>query len=187
MSFDLDRVKDNQKFAHVHTLLEDLPISNLCAISICLKHRLWCATASNTGRPGQLLSADHMKVQMVDRLASVLAVVDHKALAVRGEAFLLRGFCGGNHEVAQQRRMAVIGLAQLGQALTILGDNEEVNLGDGIDIAEGEAHVVLVDDVRRDLLSDDLVEDGDLLGRGGLRLTLLVHLFYYYKCLSIIQ
>ena len=39
-------------------------------------------------RPSELLSTDHVNVQVVDRLAALNAVVDHHTVAVTGDALL---------------------------------------------------------------------------------------------------
>ena len=56
--------------------------------------------------------------------------------------------------------MPLLRLAQLREAVPVLGDDQEVHRCLWIDVSEGQAAVVLIDDLSWDLLADDLVEDG---------------------------
>ena len=98
---------------------------------------------------------------MVHALAPLHAVVDHDPES-GVELLLLRHALRGEQEVTEERLVILRGFAQLGQAGADLGDDEEVRLGLRGDVAERQAEVVLVDDVRGDLLRDDLIEQRGL-------------------------
>ena len=117
----------------------------------------------DTRGPGELLAADDVDVEVVDGLAAELAVVDDDPVTVV-EALLGCDLCGGEHEVAEDVLVVVLGQRQLGDSLA--GDDEKVGGRNRVDVAEGHAQVVLKDDVCRDLLGQDLVKDG-LLGQVG--------------------
>ena len=64
--------------------------------------------------------------------------------------------------MTEERLVVLVRLRQLRETSANLGDHEEMRLGLGCDVAERHAKVILVDDVRGDLLGDDLVEERGL-------------------------
>src|SRR5262245_28120559 len=96
-----------------------------------------------------------MHVQVRYGLAGLLLAVDDKPVAV-GKAELF-GELGGD-EVQMADHLAVFGGDVIRSADLLLGDNQHMNGCLGADIVEGEAKVVLVNDLGGDLLADDLEE-----------------------------
>ena len=60
--------------------------------------------------------------------------------------------------------MPLLGFANAGKAVAVLWDDEEVGGGNGSDVSKCQTLVILIDDVGRDLLPHNLVEDGIFLG-----------------------
>ena len=102
---------------------------------------------------------------MVDALASLHAVVDDDPEPLV-QLLLLGDFLRGVQEVAEELLVTLLRLAELRQAAADLRDDQEVRFGLGRDVPERQAQVILVDDVARDLLGDDLIEDGGLAAVG---------------------
>lgn len=48
----------------------------------------------------------------------------------------------------------------------LFGDDDDVGLGFGCDIVEGEGEVVFEDDFGGDFAAQDFTEDGGILGKG---------------------
>ena len=113
-------------------------------------------------RPLHRPAAQHVDVEVVDRLPRPLAVVDHDPEGL-ADLLLLRDGLGDEEEVAEERLVGGGCLRQVRERL--LGDHEEVHRGLRGDVADHDAPVVLVHELGRDLLPQDLPEDG--IGRGG--------------------
>ena len=111
-----------------------------------------------------------MQVQVVDGLRPAHAVVDHDAEPVLAQPLLLGDLPRHEEQVAEG--LFVLGRRGLGEPaepVAGLWDHQEMDGGLRGDVAEGQALGVLEDDVCRDLLGDDLVEEGGVPGVGALR------------------
>jgi len=95
-------------------------------------------------------------VQVVDGLAAVCARVGDDAEAF-GQTLFLRDFCGGEHQVPQQRFMRFHGVS--GGGNVFLRDDQNVRGCDRVEVAEGEALVVFKDLGGRDGSRGDTAED----------------------------
>ena len=127
-----------------------------------------------------------MDVQVEDGLAPVASLIDHSAVACLSETLLCRDLRGYNHKVTQQLLVPLLSLADARQPISVLWNDQEVLRGDRCDVTESQALIVFKDNVGRDLLSDDLVKNGVLLGNCGLRLLLLSSFFSHLGVLSLI-
>ena len=119
---------------------------------------------------------------MENTLAALCSFVDDSAVATFGKAFLSSHFGTSDHQVAQKRGVAILSLGDASESVTVLGNDEEVFGSDGCDVAESQTLVILVDDVGRDLLAHDLVEDGVFFGYGCLSLSLLASFLSHCVC-----
>ena len=102
---------------------------------------------------------------MIDRLASVLSIIDHNSETVLIEPFLLSSLGNDDHQVAQKSSMRVIGFAQLRETLPIFWDHQEMSFGNCIDISKSQAQIVFKDYISWDLFRHDLVKDCHLFCR----------------------
>jgi hypothetical protein len=98
-------------------------------------------------------------MEVRDRLAAVGAVVDDEAEAFVGgvHAELGGDGTGGEEEVAEEFLVIRRGFADARNGF--LGDDENVDGGLRIDVFEGEAKLVFVDNIGGDFAVDDLLED----------------------------
>ena len=133
--------------------------------------------------PGQLLSTDHMDVQVVDALASVCSIVDNRAVPSFMQILLLGNFRANDHHVTKDCSVSFFSFWDSCKAISILRDHQEVSLCDWADIAECQALFVFVDYGCRDLLLDDFVEDCDFFCCCSLSLCLFA--FYHFFLLTI--
>ncbi len=99
--------------------------------------------------------AQQMQVQMVHRLAAVIAGVDDHAIAAI-QLTAARNLSSRGEQMAQQRRMFGGSLRLRGDVL--LGDDEQMRRGLGIDIRKADAEFVFVNAARRDLSFNDFAE-----------------------------
>lgn len=98
-----------------------------------------------------------MEVEVVHALSSVSAVVGHDAIARRRNALDASNFPAREQELAEERAVVIGGISNTRDRL--LRNDEHVDGCHWLDIAEGKHRRRLVDDVRRDLPVDDLLED----------------------------
>ena len=108
-------------------------------------------------------------MQVVDRLRPARPVVDDDAEAVLAQPLLFRDLLRHEEQVAQ--RLPVLRgrrPREPAEPVARLRDHQKVDGGLRGDVAEGQALFVLEDDVCRDLLGDDLVEEGGVAGVGAL-------------------
>src|SRR5690606_20581097 len=117
---------------------------------------------TSSRRPGEGAAAEEVEVDVEDGLLRAGAVV-HDEAVVR-EPLLRRHLPGGREEVAHER--LVLFLDGVGARDRLARDDEDVDGRGRLDVPEGDAAVVLVDDVAGDLAVGDLLEEG-LLGHGG--------------------
>ena len=101
-----------------------------------------------------------MDVEMEHALATLGAFVDHGAVAMLGHTFLGGDFGDDDQQVTQECSMSVLSLANAGEPVTILWDDQEVLRCNGCDVLEREALLILKNDLSRDLLAHNLVKNG---------------------------
>ena len=133
---------------------------------------------SDTWWPAELLSTNYVNVKMEHTLAPVPALVDHSAISVLVQAFLASDLSCNHHQVTEQLLVPLLSLSNSRKSITVLGDHQEVLRCDRGNITERQTLIILVDHVRRDLLSDNLIEDGIFLWYCSLCLLLLVASFH---------
>jgi hypothetical protein len=105
-------------------------------------------------------------VKVVHGLAALRAVVDDHTEAALGQALLPGYRLRDEHQVAQQRLVILTGVGQPGEAVSMFGNNQEVDRSLGADIAERQALVIIVNDRSWDFLSHYLVKDCGRVGVG---------------------
>lgn len=107
-------------------------------------------------RPVHRASAQHMDVQVIDRLAAIRACIDDGSVAI-AKAFAPRYICGNGQHVAQQRRVVV---RSVRQRLQVLARNDEkVRRCLRRDVAKRNHLLVLVELWRGNLVVGDFAED----------------------------
>jgi hypothetical protein len=99
--------------------------------------------------------AQYVDVEMIDRLAAVRAGIDHHAVAV-SEALVAGNLSGRKQQVSEQPRMLFAGVRQRGNMFA--GHQEKVHRRLRVDVAEGDAALVLEDEPGRNGALDDLAE-----------------------------
>ena len=93
-------------------------------------------------RPCQAAACQHMEVQMLDALAAVGAHVGDNAVTVLGHAQLAAQVRNNGIDVAQQGGVA---LGQGGSRVNVLlGDDQEVGRGLGVNVVESQQLIVLL-------------------------------------------
>lgn len=95
---------------------------------------------------------------MVNGLAALGAGVDRAAVSSGGDAFLLGELGGDQEQVAQE--LFVPGFGGLQSLQVLLGDDQDMGGGLGVDVSEGQALLILEDDIGGDLPADDLAKNG---------------------------
>jgi len=107
-----------------------------------------------------------------DGLRAIRAVVDNQPVTIF-QLLLGGSFLGNQHQMAEKLLISIVSVLQRGDPL--LGNHQEVDGRLRVNVPESQALRVLEDDVCRDGLVDDLVEDGGPgCGPGGLGLLHLV-------------
>ena len=121
------------------------------------------AYKNSAGWPHHLPAAENVDVQVVHRLGTILAIVDHKPEAAA--ALLTTDFCSHTHHVPEQGAVLLgVGVPNLSEARPVLGNEEHVRGSLRVNVSERVAQVVLVHRRGRDLLGQDLVEDRRVTG-----------------------
>ena len=112
--------------------------------------------SDSAGRPRELAAAEQVEVEMVDGLAAIAAAVDDDSIAAI--EFLFRSdLAYDEHHVSEQG--GIRGIDGRQGRDRFLGDNEDVHRRLRRDVVKGEAKVVLMNDLCRDLLVDDTLKD----------------------------
>jgi len=101
-------------------------------------------------------AAQDVDVKVVDGLAAVGAGVDDHAIAV-DEPFRTSNFSGSGKQVAEERSVTGIAVGERGDVFS--GNDEEMSGRLRIDVEEGDAAVVLVNELGGDGSGDDLAEE----------------------------
>jgi len=106
-----------------------------------------------------LAAREQVQMQVVHRLSCQRSVVYDQAEA--GEMLLSRYFPCDDHKVAQDVLMAQLSSGETSKLVTVLGDEDDVDRGLGVDVVEGESLVVFVHDSSRDFARNDVVEKSE--------------------------
>lgn len=108
-------------------------------------------------------------MQVVYRLASVLPRIHDQTKTRRANSFLLCNLTGLEDEVTEEALVFGHDLRQGTNLLLGYQDNMHARLR--IDVSKSQAEIVLIDDIRRYLSIDDLLENGHT----GTRFNFLSH------------
>ena len=106
-----------------------------------------------------MASAEHVQVKMRDSLAAVTTGVRHDAKALRTE--LLADFTGLSQQMAEHGLMRAVNVSK--RLDQLLRDHQNMHRSDGRDVVKGEANIVFIDLVARQLAAHYAGEDGGLL------------------------
>jgi hypothetical protein len=98
-----------------------------------------------------------MNVQMEYGLSPIAAGVDDGAIAV-GESELLGDRLHFNHQVPHEGMIGGGDFRQAGNGL--FGDQEDMGGGLGVDVPEGKAQIIFINNVSGDFPADDLGKQG---------------------------
>jgi len=102
-------------------------------------------------------------MEVRNRFSSIFSVIDDEAIPSLLKADQ-RGYLGGfEQQVSEHGLILAGGFRDARQRLA--GDDEDVDGGLWLDVAEGHHEIVFVDDAGRDFAVTDLLEDG--LAHGG--------------------
>ena len=107
-----------------------------------------------------------MQVQVIDRLRPGDSVINHDSKPVVPQSLFLGYLLRHKQQMPQCLLMFLVCSGEPTEPVACLGDHQEVDGRLRRDVAEGEAAVVLEDDIGRDLLGDDLVEQRWFSGVG---------------------
>jgi hypothetical protein len=91
-------------------------------------------------------------------LARVGAVIQDQSVSRISDSLLSSHLFGGLKNLPQQLGVVVVGAGHVYDGLS--RNDQDVHRGLGIDVSEGDAVVVLVDEVGGNLSRDDLLEEG---------------------------
>lgn len=94
-----------------------------------------------------------------DFLPAVLAFIYHQSIPLL-QVLQFRDFGSSDQQFPQNGLVLLLGLRNPGEAVLVLGNDEDVCRCNWCDVPEGEDEVVLVDHFARNLLSDEFVENG---------------------------
>jgi len=117
------------------------------------------ASAHRSHRP----SAEDVEMEVEHDLSARLATVDDLPVACVGDALLARQPGGDDQHPAEQTGV-LAGRVIEGRQM-ILGDHQEVDRRDGVDIVERQQLVVLEELLARDLTGYDLAKDAAWFGQ----------------------
>ena len=95
-------------------------------------------------------------MDMVNRLAGVLTIVDDEAEAVLDQTFLIRHAPCGDQQMSHRGR--VLGRQIVNRRDVLLRNDEDMRWRNRSDVAKGERVLVFVDDRCRDFLLEDVAE-----------------------------
>ena len=112
---------------------------------------------------------------MVDTLAAILSVVNDNPVASLVKSLLLGDLGDGDHQMAEHGGVGLIGLAQLGEALSVFWDHQKVGLANWGNISESQADIIFVNDVSWDFLGNNLVKNCHFLWGCSLGFFLFTH------------
>lgn len=117
-------------------------------------------------RPCHLSSSQNVEVKVVNRLGSVLAVIDHHSVTLLQRLFLGHVF-GNNQQMTQKLSIIISGLTYSGNGDP--GNDQEVNRGLRIYIPESQTLVIFINNISWNGFINDFGEDG--WSRGAILLT----------------
>ncbi len=101
---------------------------------------------------------EDMKVEVGNGFAAVRTVIDDEAVAGGGDIFAAGDFGSREEQVAKE--VLIIGLCASDARDEFFGNEENVDGRLRRDVAEGQAQVVLKNDIGGDFASDDFFEEG---------------------------
>lgn len=105
----------------------------------------------------QLATAEEMKVKVRHLLTGLWPRVYHHPVALLRDPLPLCQLIGDMDQVSQE--LLLVG-ADLGQGWNVgFGHDQEVDWCRGVDIAEGDSLIILINDIAGNLTSDDATED----------------------------
>ena len=122
-----------------------------------------------------MLASNYVDVQMVDTLAAILSVVNDNPVASLVKSLLLGNLGDGDHQMAEHGGVGLVGLAQLGEALSVFWDHQKVGFANWSNVSESQADIVFVNDVCWDFLGNNLVKNCHFLWGCGLGFFLFTH------------
>ena len=99
-----------------------------------------------------------MNVQVRYGFAAVTTIVDYNAVAGFSDTEFFRERGGREQQMPEQRLIGDGGFAESGQVF--LWDHEHVDRRLRVDVVNGDAKLVLVRELRRNLAIDDFLENG---------------------------
>ena len=102
------------------------------------------------------------------------SIVDYSSEPVLRQAFLYGNLRSNDHEVTKQGLVPILSLMYLCQPVPVLRNDEEVRGSDRCNVTEGQASIILVEYVRRNLLPDEFIKDCILDWLGFLSFGLLI-------------
>lgn len=105
-----------------------------------------------------MTTAEDVAVQMGDGFPAIRPVVDHQPVAVRFQTQFRRHFSSFQEQMPEQAMVLRGGFGDARDGLS--RDKQDVCRGLGFDVAKSDDQVVFVNDVGRNLASDDFFEDG---------------------------
>lgn len=109
-------------------------------------------------RPLHLPATHHMQMKVVHRLGTLRTVIYHNPKSFC-EPFLFCHKLSSVHQVTEQRLLVRPRLAELSKTISHLRNDQKMDWRLRIDISEGQAIFIFVDDCCRNILVDDLVEN----------------------------
>ena len=101
-----------------------------------------------------------MHVDVVDLLPAVAVAVHDEAITIFGDARLAGQLAGHGEHPAKSQLM--LGFHVVDGGDQGIGDDQNMGLGLGLNIPECGDQIVLIQDVSRDLFTDDFAENGFL-------------------------
>lgn len=125
---------------------------------VCWEWGVWGTRGNLAWGPGEGAAAEEVDVEMGNGFAAVGAVVDDKAVACGGYVFAAGDVGGGEEEAAEKR--LIIGFGGSDSRDVLFRNDENMDRSLRRDVAEGEALIVLEDDVGWYFAGDDFFEEG---------------------------
>ena len=124
-----------------------------------------------TWRPCQLLSSNNVNMKVVHGLTSIFAIVYNQSKSV-SEVLLFGKLCCRDHEMSKERIVPVFRELKLTEAISVLGNNQEMRFSHRCDVSKGQTIGILKDLVAGNCSTDNLVKESNLLWLGRLRFRL---------------
>jgi hypothetical protein len=107
-------------------------------------------------RPGHRTAAEEVDVEMRNRFPAIAAVIDHEPESGILDAERAGDGAGSEEKMAEEVGVGISGVADAWDYT--FWNHEDMDWGLRVDVAEGEAEVVIVDNVGRNLAGNDFLE-----------------------------